>query len=408
MSNSKKGKIIVMSDVLADFQFLHLKYQNLEWSGLMFGETSGSIKGGDFVFRAEKFRLYDLGSAAYTSFKIGDDLTDTYINEPELIGKKIAFIHSHHHMATNPSGTDTTEMTEQGENFPVFVSLIVNHNGVWNCRASYREKKTVKYTVTEDVMKLDGSVDIEVSEGEETVDKIQIVDLEIEPSAPVELKYDIMIAAKRSAPTTYYTSPGYVAGGGHSRYPQAEIGFTGLKGPSYPATRHKNDIHGYKLVDGKYMTHQEEIEYKRGKKEKKKSTAKPGDADDLDFAQEGDEFGIAATHFSHVKDRSIIEDENDLDPWEFRNRTGYAASSKLDMSDILFDVYNLQMGIGGAELIKAHILDFLEDEAVSNTAHRKFYSKNGPIGYELRAQYRKLLEAYQVPNHRVTQLTLLL
>lgn len=144
----QKPTLLISKEVLSIITYLHSK-EKVEWSGsLFYSIVSGSIEDPDnLILKAEYIHLMDIGSAAYTEFDISGELfLSVFDNEPTLEDRlmngevKIGFVHTHHTMATNPSGTDTQELLDNCKFFPYYLSLIVNYSGNYNARIAIKGK----------------------------------------------------------------------------------------------------------------------------------------------------------------------------------------------------------------------------------------------------------------------------
>lgn len=116
---------------------MHKQVQGLEWSGLIFYDSEGSItEPENLKLKIIDFHLLDIGSAGYTEFKLDTNLFDIYDAKPHLMGKAYGLMHSHHSMKAFFSGTDSGNLHESAQFFEYYLSLIVNHSGDFVAKVS--------------------------------------------------------------------------------------------------------------------------------------------------------------------------------------------------------------------------------------------------------------------------------
>ncbi len=116
---------------------MHKSVQGLEWSGLIFYDSEGSIADpANLKLKVTDFHLLDIGTAGYTEFKLDTNLFDIYDAKPHLMGKAYGLMHSHHSMKAFFSGTDSGNLHESAEFFEYYLSLIVNHSGDFVAKVS--------------------------------------------------------------------------------------------------------------------------------------------------------------------------------------------------------------------------------------------------------------------------------
>jgi hypothetical protein len=150
----EKLKLKVSSEFQNRINYLHAKIKGVEWSGALFHEIkNGSLLDFDVnnhesiagvEIELKHFELCDIGSAAYTEYDITQEsLFDLYDKNPELIDYELSFLHSHHSMATNPSGTDLAHLRDSTETNQWFLSVIVNHDMKWKALLATRKTITI-------------------------------------------------------------------------------------------------------------------------------------------------------------------------------------------------------------------------------------------------------------------------
>lgn len=137
---------------------LHSMY-NVEWSGMLICEISGSLKDENSLsklkVKAKDLFLCDIGSQSFTSYKLTDHIDDfekTYPalslsgpnKDPELwwdgkdktYGLQIGQIHTHHSMDSFFSQTDLDELFTNTENYQFYISLIVNKDRSYKAKGA--------------------------------------------------------------------------------------------------------------------------------------------------------------------------------------------------------------------------------------------------------------------------------
>lgn len=120
------------------------RVHNTEWSGiLLWTLVSGSFEEGNAVLRGEYLYLFDIGSSAYTDFKMDEEcaieFTAFLMEHPEYITCYRGKVHSHNHMGVFHSGTDQTDLKEQTVKgfYNYYVSLIVNNKNEFDLAVSF-------------------------------------------------------------------------------------------------------------------------------------------------------------------------------------------------------------------------------------------------------------------------------
>lgn len=162
-------KLIIPADVEKKIRHLCNRISQVEWSGTLFYTHSGSYEEGTLEIRCVDIFPMDIGSQTYTEFDMSPDVIAYMTTRPELLDCQMGLIHSHNHMATFFSGTDTATLREEGNDRNHFVSLIVNNAGTYTAAITRKltEKKVINTTFTyrtfDDVEKT-GTRTVEVEE----------------------------------------------------------------------------------------------------------------------------------------------------------------------------------------------------------------------------------------------------
>lgn len=162
-------KLVIPADVEKKIRHLCNRISQVEWSGTLFYTHSGSYEEGTLEIKCVDIFPMDIGSQTYTEFDMSPDVIAYMADHPELLDCQMGLIHSHNHMATFFSGTDTATLREEGNDRNHFVSLIVNNAGTYTAAITrrLREKRVINTTFTyrtfDDVEKT-GTRSVEVEE----------------------------------------------------------------------------------------------------------------------------------------------------------------------------------------------------------------------------------------------------
>ena len=114
--------------VFNQIQYLCQQIAKVEWSGILFYKTEGSIQDP----KTYKIILEDIlplhkGTSAYTEYTFDERVVD-YMEENEHLEEcKMGHIHSHNTMGVFFSGTDWSELEDNAPNHNYYLSLIVNN-----------------------------------------------------------------------------------------------------------------------------------------------------------------------------------------------------------------------------------------------------------------------------------------
>jgi len=135
-------KLVIPVNVELKIRRLLEKYNNTEWSGVLFYDYEGTLNEG-IVITCKDILLMDKGSAVYTEFEMNEEVLP-YMIENELLDCKTGLCHSHHSLKTFFSGTDISTLEERGDLQNNFVSLIVNNNGEYNAAITWKVRYLVR------------------------------------------------------------------------------------------------------------------------------------------------------------------------------------------------------------------------------------------------------------------------
>lgn len=121
-------KLIIPAKVESMIRLLCSEIKDTEWSGVLFYTYTGSFETDDLVIQCEDICVMDIGTSAYTEF-VESPAIINYQVDHNLLDCKAGLIHSHNHMNTFFSSTDTDTLKQEGTSMNNFVSLIVNNAG---------------------------------------------------------------------------------------------------------------------------------------------------------------------------------------------------------------------------------------------------------------------------------------
>lgn len=147
VKGSTTYKMVVPEDVERKIRYLLRKFPSTEWSGVLFIAHTGAFETGDLTITCKDIYPMDLGNAVYTEFTMNEDVTAYMAENMELFDCDLALVHSHHNMASNPSGTDLQTLRTEGNERNCFVSLIVNNAGNYYAAVTRKIKSQSEVTV---------------------------------------------------------------------------------------------------------------------------------------------------------------------------------------------------------------------------------------------------------------------
>ena len=135
-----------------------------EWSGVLFvRELQGfSDTNTHCVIEALDFYFLNVGTSGFTELTTTGHIAHFYrsygAQKAVEHNVKTGFIHSHHSMATHPSGTDEDEVVRLAPQYNYFVSLIVNCDGNYTCLIGQNVKTTHQGLTSRQVKNNSGQV----------------------------------------------------------------------------------------------------------------------------------------------------------------------------------------------------------------------------------------------------------
>ena len=153
-------KVIIPADLYAKIRQLCKTIHAVEWSGPLFYKVDGDLNDiSNMTITCLDILPLDKGSSAYTEYTMDGDVLAYMLDElPTDIPfdqVKIGHCHSHNNMAVFFSGTDQSELHDNAPNHNVYLSLIVNNKGDYDCRLAYIGEAGT--TVTVECLNVDGT-----------------------------------------------------------------------------------------------------------------------------------------------------------------------------------------------------------------------------------------------------------
>ena len=155
-----KGTLIIKEELMNQIDYLHSKVGDIEWSGvLLYKIIAGSINA-PATLQIEAYDMYlmDIGTSAYTEYDLEYEDTKvihelfpisnpfTTVDNPEEMWRK-GMIHTHHSMDTFFSSTDMDELHDNTPKHDIYLSLIVNKEGVYSAKTAFLVETSGEYKV---------------------------------------------------------------------------------------------------------------------------------------------------------------------------------------------------------------------------------------------------------------------
>jgi proteasome lid subunit RPN8/RPN11 len=124
-------KLHIPKNVLDQIKFLCRKVHDVEWSGVLLYEVTGSIEDKENLLLTAKHIIHmDIGTAAETGFNWtgdGEPVVSYLLDHDEAENWILGHVHSHHTMPTFFSTVDERELNNNSPQFNIYLSLIVNN-----------------------------------------------------------------------------------------------------------------------------------------------------------------------------------------------------------------------------------------------------------------------------------------
>lgn len=209
---SSSYKLIIPPDVESKIRHLCNRISNVEWSGTLFYNYSGSMEANDLVITCLDIFVMDIGSSTYTEFDMSADVIAYMCDKPELLDAQMGLIHSHNNMSTFLSGTDTNTLLAEGKDRNHFVSLIVNNAGTYTAAITRKitSSKMIKESCKYDTFKGETVENVKEYETETTTVEYFMLDIDKQsnnPSFPdVDKRLEEIKAVKAKPKFAYNTA----------------------------------------------------------------------------------------------------------------------------------------------------------------------------------------------------------
>ena len=114
--------------VYNQIQYLCQQIAKVEWSGILFYKTEGSIQNPEtFKIILEDILPLHKGTSTYTEYTFDERVVEYMMENEHLEECRIGHIHSHNTMGVFFSGTDWSELEDNASNHNYYLSLIVNN-----------------------------------------------------------------------------------------------------------------------------------------------------------------------------------------------------------------------------------------------------------------------------------------
>lgn len=90
---STSYKMIIPKEVENKIRYLCSKVHDVEWSGTLFYNYSGTFEGGDLTITCKDLFLMDIGNSVYTEFDMSPDVVSYMAQNQELLDCQMGLIH---------------------------------------------------------------------------------------------------------------------------------------------------------------------------------------------------------------------------------------------------------------------------------------------------------------------------
>ncbi len=116
-------------EVLHQIKYLCKSIPKVEWSGILFYTTEGSIeKPASFKITLKTILPLDMGTSAFTEYALDERFINFLEEDFDTRAQwKVGHIHSHNVMGVFFSGTDLAELNDNAPSHNFYLSLIVNN-----------------------------------------------------------------------------------------------------------------------------------------------------------------------------------------------------------------------------------------------------------------------------------------
>jgi proteasome lid subunit RPN8/RPN11 len=137
--------LIITKEVQSQILYYHSRIGTKEWCGFLLFEQQGDLLDIDSMILTTKYiHIIDIGTETktvmedYDPFEITDDLGE------QGLEYKMGKIHTHHSMQCFHSAVDWQALHENTQNYPFYLSLIVNFEGKYEAKIAFIGKESPK------------------------------------------------------------------------------------------------------------------------------------------------------------------------------------------------------------------------------------------------------------------------
>jgi len=176
-------------EVLHQIKYLCKNIPKVEWSGILFYTTEGSIeKPASFKIKLETILPLDMGTSAFTEYELDERFINFLEEDFDTRAQwKVGHIHSHNVMGVFFSGTDLAELNDNTPSHNFYLSLIVNNYMDFTAKVAFigtaqRDIKQVPYMAMNSQGK---AYEIEKQDFVVNQDKMFVYDCEIKSQKEV-------------------------------------------------------------------------------------------------------------------------------------------------------------------------------------------------------------------------------
>jgi len=144
---TERPNVHITQELLSKIWYLCHRINEVEWSGVLFYKTEGSISDiSNLKFTCTDFYLMDKGTGAYTEYESDDSVLSFKIKNKYLPPTyKAGKLHSHNSMKVFHSTTDLEDLYEYSEGEMYYLSLIVNNKGEFDCKIAWWGSRKIEH-----------------------------------------------------------------------------------------------------------------------------------------------------------------------------------------------------------------------------------------------------------------------
>lgn len=135
-------KLVITEEFLSLVKYFCRKIDQVEWSGMLFYDITGSIKEIEgMVITPRTIFLRDIGNHSTTGYDYDEECMN-FVEKHDLFEAKHGMIHSHHSMKVWFSNVDLDELQDNVANHNLYLSLIVNNYMEMDARVVFLAQPT--------------------------------------------------------------------------------------------------------------------------------------------------------------------------------------------------------------------------------------------------------------------------